>query len=96
MIEIFTATIFVFFGVLYSIHKFYTFLKNVKIGTLLFAFIRDINKLLHVKLMKEWSDLPLTAKLDRLRAIYDLIEQFDSLEVPKNQKDLLEDIDNLL
>lgn len=69
---------------------------NVQLGMLIYAYIRDINKLLVSRLSKNWKDLSMPDKLDRLKAIYDLIDSFDRITVKSiEDPDLLEEIEKL-
>lgn len=64
---------------------FYRLYRDRGMGLLLFAFVRDLQKLVKCKLQNEWRDLPLSKKLDRLRSLYDII---DSLEDSLSEVDL--------
>jgi hypothetical protein len=81
---------------LYVIIRAPDYRKQLKIGLLLFAYVRDISNLLLHKLLGDWKELSIPNKLDRLKAIYDLIESFDTLETHIKDVDVNEEIDSLL
>jgi hypothetical protein len=58
--------------------------KEIKLGLLIFAYIRDINALLTKKLLTDWIDLTIPQKLDMLKSIYDVILGYD--EVLENDR----------
>jgi hypothetical protein len=92
---IYALAVFVGSCLVYLVLNFPKTKKNVRIGFLLYAFIRDIDKLLTNKVLNDWNDLPLPRKLDFLKAIYDTIDNLDAINV--EQKTLLSDnVDNTL
>lgn len=82
-----SAASFVSLIIVYTAIKLPSAKDKYQVGLLLFAFVRDLNKLLLFLLRNDWYDLPLTQKLDRLKAIYDLILNFDSIKVEKQNVD---------
>lgn len=67
-------------------------------GLLLFAYVRDIYKLITSKLITEWSEYSIPQKLDMLKAIYDTIESFSEVKQSKklpNDVDLLDEVNKI-
>lgn len=71
---------------LYVILHFPAKRKELKLGLLIFAYIRDITKLLTFKLLGDWRNLSIPQKLDRLKSIYDVIISFDEIRVVHDDK----------
>jgi hypothetical protein len=81
-IAFFIATIVV--GIIVQTPKM---IKNVQIGTVLFAYIRNISGLIIHKMLNDWKDLPLPVKIDRLQQVYYLIDSYDQVDFRKYSKD---------
>jgi hypothetical protein len=60
--------------------------KELRLGLLLYAYVRDISSLLIHKLSNDWVDLSIPQKLDMLKGLYDLIMQYDDVIVNGKKK----------
>ena len=69
--------------------------NNIRLGLLIYAYIRDINRLLINRMNVKWSRLSMPDKLDRLKSIYDLIDTFDQIDDVGPLPGPLEDLDNM-
>jgi hypothetical protein len=65
--------------ILYIVFHYRDKRKELKLGLLIFAYIRDINTLLTHKLLNEWINLSIPQKLDMLKSIYDVILSYDDI-----------------
>lgn len=92
-------SIVVFIGglILYISFKIPDYRKRTKLGLLLYAYIRDISKLLTYKLEVDWDNLSMPEKLDVLKSVYDLIEEISKLKIDKlnSNVDLTSEIDKI-
>lgn len=80
--------------VLYLTLKIPQLRKQAKLGLLLTAYVRDISALLFNKLLHDWFRLSIPDKLDRLKALYDLIESFETMQV--NDKTDVNELNKLI